>query len=64
MDLDHIKHIFRKSKEAAEAGDGDQISPLQPADVKCIGDVSEGEEMRWIRSGFKLIAQVSCLRLC
>ena len=58
LDLQHIKHIFEKSTEAAEASSSTQITPLQPGDVKCIDNVSDGEEMRWIRAGFKLIAQV------
>ena len=58
LDMEHIRHIFSKSKEASEASTSAHITPLQPGDVKCIDDVSDGEEMRWIRTGFKLIAQV------
>ena len=61
LDLQHIKHIFEKSTEAAEASSSAQITPLQPGDVKCIDSVSDGEEMRWIRAGFKLIAQVQLI---
>ncbi len=61
LDLEHIKHIFEKSTEAAQASSSTQIAPLQPGDVKCIDSVSDGEEMRWIRAGFKLIAQVPLL---
>ncbi len=60
LDLAHIKHIFKRSKEASEDTTSAQITPLQPGDVKCIDDVSNREEMRWIRSGFKLIAQARC----
>ena len=60
LDLEHIRYILKKSKDAAEANSAAQISPLQPGDIKCIDDVSDGEEMRWIRAGFKLIAQVLC----
>ena len=58
LDMEHIRHIFSKSKEASEASTSAHITPLQPGDVKCIDDVSDGEEMRWIRTGFKLIAEV------
>ena len=61
LDMEHIRHIFSKSKEASEASALAHITPLQPGDVKCIDDVSDGEEMRWIRTGFKLIAEV-CVR--
>jgi len=60
LDLEHIRYILKRSKEAAEANSAAQIAPLQPGDIKCIDDVSDGEEMRWIRAGFKLIAQVLC----
>ena len=58
LDMEHIKHIFSRSKEASEASTSAHITPLQPGDVKCIDDVSDGEEMRWIRTGFRLIAEV------
>ncbi|CAK0787940.1 hypothetical protein CVIRNUC_011162 [Coccomyxa viridis] len=57
LDMEHIRHIFSKSKEASEASTSAHITPLQPGDVKCIDDVSDGEEMRWIRTGFRLIAE-------
>ena len=58
LDMEHIKHIYNRSKDASEASTNAHITPLQPGDVKRIDDVSDGEEMRWIRTGFKLIAEV------
>ena len=48
----------RRAQRQQKPAAAPKITPLQPGDVKCIDSVSDGEEMRWIRAGFKLIAQV------
>ncbi len=58
IDLARVTKIFEASKAAAKAPSVAVIEPLAEEDVKRIDQVSDGEEMRWIHTGFKLIAEV------
>ena len=58
VDTEQLQRIFDASKAAAKAPISAVIEPLQESDVKRVDSVLDGEEMRWIQLGFKLIAEV------
>ncbi|BDA40449.1 UDP-N-acetylglucosamine diphosphorylase 1 [Coccomyxa sp. Obi] len=57
VDMDQLQRIFDASKAAAKAPTSAVIEPLHEGDVKRVDGVFDGEEMRWIQLGFKLIAE-------
>jgi hypothetical protein len=57
VDLDQVERIFNASKAAAKVPHSAVIEPLREGDVKRVDGVLDGEEMRWIQLGFKLIAE-------
>ena len=62
LDLDHIDRIYAASKEDAAKGASSPsaaITPLRPGDVRRVDDISDGEELRWMNLGFRLIAEAS-----
>lgn len=56
--MERVAKILEASKAAAKATSDAVIEPLAEEDVKRIDQVSDGEEMRYIQTGFKLIAEV------
>ena len=57
VDLDQVERIFNASKAAAKMPHSAVIEPLKEGDVKRVDGVLDGEELRWIQLGFKLIAE-------
>lgn len=58
VDTEQLQRIFDASKAAAKAPTSAVIEPLKEGDVKRVDGILDGEEMRWIQLGFKLIAEV------
>jgi hypothetical protein len=56
--LEYVARIFQASKTASKAPHDANVEPLAEGDVTRIDQVSDGEELRWIRVGFNLIAEV------
>lgn len=57
VDFDQVERIFHASKAASKVSHSTVIEPLREGDVKRVDGVLDGEEMRWIQLGFKLIAE-------
>lgn len=57
VDFEHVEHIYEASKEVAKAASSGVVEPLREGDVKRVDGMLDGEEMRWIQLGFKLIAE-------
>ena len=59
VDLEHLSASFAASRAAERAAGGaDAAQPLQDADVQCIDALTDGQELRWIQTGFRLVAEV------
>lgn len=59
MDLEHLCASFAASQAAERAAGGAEAAqPLQDADVQCIDALTDGQELRWIQTGFRLVAEV------
>ncbi|KAK9843554.1 hypothetical protein WJX81_008640 [Elliptochloris bilobata] len=58
VDLEHLGASFAASEaDKREAGGAEPAQPLQDADVQTIDGVSDGQELRWIKTGFRLVAE-------
>lgn len=63
LDLDQIDRIFQASRASDGKADPAAITPLRAADVRRVEDISDGEELRWFRLGFRLIAEARAMRV-
>lgn len=59
VDVEHLSASFAASQAAERAaGSAEAAQPLQDADVQCIDAITDGQELRWIQTGFRLVAEV------
>ena len=59
MDLDHLGASFAVYQAAErEAGGAEAAEALRDADIQTMDSISDGQEMRWIQTGFQLVAEV------
>lgn len=65
VDLGHLGASFAASQAAErEAGGAEAAEVLRDTDIQTMDSISDGEEMRWIQTGFRLVAEVwLCLML-
>ena len=59
VDLDHLGASFAASQAAErEAGGAEAAEALTDGDIQTLDSISDGQEMRWIQTGFQLVAEV------
>jgi len=62
--MEQLEASFAAERGAGGAG-APQPQPLADADVQRIDALSDGQEMRWIQTGFRLVAEArATARLC
>ncbi len=59
-DLEHLSASFAASQAAERAAGGAEAAqPLQDGDVQRIDALTDGQELRWTQTGFRLVAEVA-----